>query len=299
MALTTTEINSRRRERYRAKKFRSGKDETNDDNEKIQSDRDETLQIIKSDEANETKDEPKSVDIFENLYSHHYEQDSSFMEENPMKMKEKPPQPEPQTLSKHKRNKPIRPETYKLLEKIQTQHIQEEQEINNPKVNNKTVQKIIDNSNQNAELKDKILLNHKIKQYKLLFPDELKSYKVSPTASVSKLKAHLEEIEILISLDSVDTFIMESVFYSIKMIEGFSARTKNYNIEGLADMLKQNPDFIKLAKQLYLKYNTFENIPPEYQMMMIVATSTYVCLQKNKNKSQMEDLLNQPFEGEI
>jgi len=106
----------------------------------------------------------------------------------------------------------------------------------------------------------------------------------------------LEEIEVLINLSSVDTFIMDSIFYCIKVVEGVSARTKNYNIQGLADILKDNEQFMKLCKQLYLKYNTFENVPPEYQLIMIVSTSAYICMQKNKHKADINDLLNQPYE---
>ena len=38
--------------------------------------------------------------------------------------------------------------------------------------------------------KEKLLLLHKIKQYKTLFPDELKSFKIKPNCSVSDLKQY-------------------------------------------------------------------------------------------------------------
>lgn len=295
MVLTQTQINARRRERYNAKKFNSKTDEIQKDESKT----DEIEQVVKS----ETPEETKSEDIFETLYSHNYEPNDDIPTTiNPMKPDIKPieePQEEAtkKSTSLHRKDKLIDERTKKLFNRLQnraTEFIESSED--KPKVS-KRIEKIVENTN--SELKDKILLNHKIKQYKVLFPDELKNYKVSPSASVEKLKSHLQEIEILISLSSVDTFILDSIFYSIKMIEGISARTKNYNITGLADILKQNPEFLKLCKQLYLKYNTFEAVPPEYQLIMVVSTSAYICIQKNKNKAQMDDLLNQPYEGEI
>ena len=215
------------------------------------------------------------------------------IEPKPEPKQEPKPELNTNSKSKHIRNRPISSRAMKIFDKIQNDEIT----IDKPELNiskSKPNKNNIDNSNSNV--KDRILLDHKIKQYKILFPNELKNYKVKPNSSVIKLKEHLEEIEVLISLGSVDTFIMDSIFYCIKVVEGVSARTKNYNIQGLADILKQNDQFMKLCKQLYLKYNTFENVPPEYQLVMIVSTSAYICMQKNKHKAEINDLLNQPYE---
>ncbi len=306
MVLTQTQINQRRRERYSSKKNNSNIDEIKKDD----SNRDETNETIKSNEPTETK--TNDVDIYELLYN----KNSEFEETNIMKPepKQEPKQskqvqiqikPESITIqpeietnddlpkSIHKRNRQPSSRAMNIFKKIQNNEITtiDTDVMLEPKT---TKSKSIDNSN--TEVKDKILLQHKIKQYKILFPDELKKYKVKPNSSVVKLKEHLEEIEVLINLSSVDTFIMDSIFYCIKVVEGVSARTKNYNIQGLADILKDNEQFMKLCKQLYLKYNTFENVPPEYQLIMIVSTSAYICMQKNKHKADINDLLNQPYE---
>ena len=292
MVLTQTQINQRRRERYKAKKFISDEDE----NIKDISIKDETKEISKSIEPTETKN--NDVDIYELLYN----KNNDFEETNIMKPQNTEPKPQPQPepndkpKSKHIKNRPISSRAMKIFERIQTDEInidtpiKTELKISKPKSTSSNI------DSSNSDVKDRILLQHKIKQYKILFPDELKNYKVKPNSSVVKLKEHLEEIEVLISLGSVDTFIMDSIFYCIKVVEGVSARTKNYNIQGLADILKQNDQFMKLCKQLYLKYNTFENVPAEYQLIMIVSTSAYVCMQKNKHKAEINDLLNQPYE---
>ena len=44
---------------------------------------------------------------------------------------------------------------------------------------------------------------------------------------------------------------------------------------------------------MYLKYNVFNKIPPEYQLCILVSTSAYICINKNKNKDTLEAYLNE------
>ena len=76
------------------------------------------------------------------------------------------------------------------------------------------------------------------------------------------------------------------------MAEGYTSNTK-YDISGLSDLLKMNKQFNSLAKQLMLKYGCFMNTPPEYQLMMLVMSSSYIMINKNNNKSQLNDLFNE------
>jgi hypothetical protein len=88
--------------------------------------------------------------------------------------------------------------------------------------------------------------------------------------------------------------VTEGILASLKIIEGVSARTK-YNVSGLSIILGSNPQFHSLVKQLYLKYGgNYASVPPEYQLVFLVATSSYICVQKNANKSAMNDYLNTP-----
>jgi hypothetical protein len=139
-----------------------------------------------------------------------------------------------------------------------------------------------------------LVLLQKIKQYRILFPNELKAFKIGKNLSVKQLEDVLQEIECIIEIDTVDSFITDSIIQSIKMAEGVSAYTKNYNISGLSMMLKQNKQFHNLLKQLYLKYNTFASIPPEYQLMMIISTTALICTQKNRQKEEIDKFLNEP-----
>jgi hypothetical protein len=47
---------------------------------------------------------------------------------------------------------------------------------------------------------------------------------------------------------------------------------------------------------MYLKYNVFSKIPPETQLLMLIATTSYICINKNKNKDSLEAYLNEPVE---
>ena len=68
-----------------------------------------------------------------------------------------------------------------------------------------------------------------------------------------------------------------------------------YNISGTADMLKQNPQFHNLIKQLYVKYNVFSKIPPEFQLILLVGTTAVLCKTKNDKKIELNEFLNQPI----
>ena len=50
---------------------------------------------------------------------------------------------------------------------------------------------------------------------------------------------------------------------------------------------------------LFLKYNCYGNTPPEYQMLMIICTTAYICKAKNSKKQQIDAYLNEPFNGQI
>jgi hypothetical protein len=142
--------------------------------------------------------------------------------------------------------------------------------------------------------RDKRQLITKITQYKQLFPKELKGFKVKKNATPQELRAYLDEMSCIVETGTLDEFITESILGCLKMVEGISSYTQNFNISGLADMLKMNPQFNNLVKQLYIKYNTFDAVPPEQQLIILVATTSYICIQKNKNRAKLESYLNEP-----
>ena len=97
----------------------------------------------------------------------------------------------------------------------------------------------------------------------------------------------------IISTGTVDGFIMDGIFQSLKVIEGVSSNTKNYNLTGLSDILKNNSQFLKLCKQLSVKYGVFSKTNPEIQLLFIVFTASCICTLKNKQKNEIELMLSQ------
>jgi hypothetical protein len=142
--------------------------------------------------------------------------------------------------------------------------------------------------------RDKRILLTKIRQYKSLFPDTFKTFKIKANANVQELQTYLDEMDSIVECDSVEQFLLDSILQSIKLIEGISSYTK-YDIQGLADLLKANKQFHQLSKQLFIKYKVFNAVPPEFQMLMLVSTTAYICNCKNKRKGEIEAYLNQPI----
>ena len=135
--------------------------------------------------------------------------------------------------------------------------------------------------------RDKLVMMKKVKQYKSLFPDELAKFKIKRNPSIEDLESALAEMETIVETGGIDGFLMDSVVQCIKLIEGVSANTKNYDIRGCADLLKNNKQFHCLCKQLFIKYNVFSAVPCEYQLILLVSTTAYMCTQKNKNKASL------------
>lgn len=142
--------------------------------------------------------------------------------------------------------------------------------------------------------KDRLQIIKKIESYKVLFKDELKNFKLAKNPTIDMLEMALAEIETIIELGTIDSFITDSIIQCIKLAEGASSYTK-YNISGLSVLLKENKQFHSLLKLLYLKHQVFSEVPPEYQLLLLVGTTSILCVQKNASKNQLNDRLNEPM----
>ena len=140
--------------------------------------------------------------------------------------------------------------------------------------------------------KDKILLLRKAKQYKTLFPTELKTFKLKKNPTVKDLADAVEEMEIMVETGGVNEFLEDSVIQCIKLIENVSAISPRYDVRGMSMMLQSNPQFKKLSKILFVKYNVYQNIPPEFQMLMLVSTCAMLANNKNRGKAEIDAYLN-------
>ena len=130
-----------------------------------------------------------------------------------------------------------------------------------------------------------------IKQYMILFPEQLQDFKYKKSGSNEQLIEVLNEIRAIVEIGTVDSFVMNSVYDTILMLEPYTKPTK-FNIIGLSNALKLNPNFNNLCKQVMLKHNIGSSMSPEMQLL-ITTTTIYLTIQKNQNKSQIDQYLNQ------
>ena len=113
---------------------------------------------------------------------------------------------------------------------------------------------IFSNKNKTPLLgKNKRQLIAKVKQYKLLFKEELRSFRIKKNPSEEELEKYLEEIDSILSTSKLDTFVTDTVFYIMQVIENMSMRFKDYDLSGLTDSLKNNKEFLDLMRLLSVK----------------------------------------------
>jgi hypothetical protein len=220
--------------------------------------------------------------------------DNNFLSDlNADNYKEPPTQ---QEIKQEEKQQKAQKRSYdKLFKEIQKQHTKTENRIARP-----TRSKYEDDSSlfddQGTELigREKRLLLSKIQQYKNLFPEELSKFKIKKNCSTTDLQLYLSEMESIVDTSSVEQFLSDSIVQCIKLTEGISSYTK-YDITGCADLLKSNKQFHTLTKQMYIKYKVFDKVPPEWQLTILIATTAYICKNKNAKKKEIENFLNQPI----
>jgi hypothetical protein len=171
--------------------------------------------------------------------------------------------------------------------------------VNKKQLQEEAKQKELDAKERDKQRKEslrqkRILLN-KVQSYKELFKEELKGFKIKKNCSTEELKEYIAEMDCIIETGTVETFMSDSIYSCIKIIEGVSATTKKYDVSGLSMLLQNNKQFNSLLKQLFLKYQVFSNVPPEYQLVLIVSTSAYICRNKNLNKESLNAFFNEPI----
>ena len=142
--------------------------------------------------------------------------------------------------------------------------------------------------------KTKRQLTARIRSYKLLFKEELKSFRVKKNASEEELEKYLEEIDSILSTSKIDAFISDWIYYVLQILEATSQRFPNYNLKGITEALKNNVQFNELMKILSIKYGVFNNMPPEIQMAFIVIGTGFLTITNNRRERELleENLKN-------
>jgi len=68
--------------------------------------------------------------------------------------------------------------------------------------------------------RDTLLLTSKVKQFKLLFPEELKAFKIKKNATTQELTAYLSEMSLIVEIGTLEEFITDSMLQFLTLIEG-------------------------------------------------------------------------------
>lgn len=141
---------------------------------------------------------------------------------------------------------------------------------------------------------DKRVLLAKVRQYKALFHDipEIRSFKIKPTANEAELENAIAEMDVIVSVGTVQELTDQMILSAIRVVETVSSRTERYDVTGTADMLAVNPEFKKIARLLALKYKVYSQVPVEWQMLLLVFSTSMVCRQKNIKRRELDGLLD-------
>lgn len=159
-------------------------------------------------------------------------------------------------------------------------------------------------------LGNKRFLLQKIKEYKELFPTELKDFKINQNASEEELEKYIEEADYIVSSKSIGSFLdtmilsiieqVEEISYSVDSVKlPFVKSSVKCNIRGTSELLKKNKEFYTLTKKLYIKHKVFTDIPDEWKLVLIVTTTAIYARQKNINQETTNSFLNEEIDEDI
>ena len=138
-------------------------------------------------------------------------------------------------------------------------------------------------------------LLQKIREYRLLFPDELGDFKVKNNATEEELNDAINEMDSIVNTSMVDRMLREGLLLGITTVEQISTRFPLLDITGTRDALAQNPEFTKLCKILWIKHGFCQQLTPESRMLLLVTSTAVVCNAENRKRHQLERLLDRPL----
>ena len=109
-------------------------------------------------------------------------------------------------------------------EKIAIKNAKDIEKMN--KIQEKEIQKLnnkndVDIGITEIQGKNKLLLNKKISQFIILFPDKLKNFKYKKNSSEEELQYILDECSLLVEIGSIDVFVIDSIISAIELGENF------------------------------------------------------------------------------
>ena len=121
-------------------------------------------------------------------------------------------------LEKIKKNSPVEKtsnfslDSHTLVDKIKKGKTEK------PQINNDFDSSMFSQNGSEILGREKRILLTKIRQYKSLFPETFKTFKIKANASAQELQTYLDEMDSIVECDSVEQFFLDSILQSIKLI---------------------------------------------------------------------------------
>lgn len=135
----------------------------------------------------------------------------------------------------------------------------------------------------------------RLHEFKALFPNELKSFKIKPKATEDEIEDAIRECETIVSCGGIQNMLNEALLTAIQVVEGVSSKTSNFDISGTAAALRQNPEFYRLCKLCWIKYKVFSKAPPEMQLALVIGSTALMMRAQNVKKAKLGQMLNTPL----
>jgi len=186
------------------------------------------------------EEEPESFEIDDNFLS---ELNSSNYQKEVEEEANKEINLKQQKEAEKERAKQLK-EQEKYMKEAEKERAKQEK-VNKAKINNDS--ELYSENATEPQGKEKLMLLHKVKQYKNLFSDELKSYKIKPNCSINELKAYLDDMDTIINTSNVDQFITDSILQCIKLLEIPTSKTNCCLVLSILNLAKIKIKINKLS----------------------------------------------------
>ena len=112
--------------------------------------------------------------------------------------------------------------------------------------------------------------------------------------SLDQLKVCLEDIRITISLKSNNSNFQAISSVAIKGIEIIGTNYLKYDISGLEESLRNDPDFQLDLKIIACELDLSKYLNPKSQLFIKLVRKIYMLKKENEVKKQINDVFNDP-----
>lgn len=135
----------------------------------------------------------------------------------------------------------------------------------------------------------------KLARYLDLFDLDIKSLK---NMTEEELDTLLKDIQMTVSIRSSNTFNKEIFFTGVATAEPIvSSLTKSYDITGMSNILRQDPEIDDLLEEISLQNNKYTS--PHMRLAMALVKSALATNMINNKKNELKNNIEKPLSDDI